>query len=127
MMYIHLFDPFSCSVSVSTFCNALCLSNKASIYITTPPCFKMVCSFIGRYMFLVIFTVCYRTKFHKTYSNVSSIIAMKLEIKYTGFDVLVTMLMKSDVFGTWRRVITFIRVDTELSDKVPASTCGERD
>jgi len=43
--------------------------------------------------------MCYRTKFHKPYSNVSSIIAMKLEVKYTGFDVLAARLMKSEVFG----------------------------
>jgi hypothetical protein len=127
MPYIHLLDTFLCSVSFGTLCNALCLSNKASIYIITQPCFKIVCSSIRRYRFLVIFTVCYRTKFHKTYSKILSIIAMKMEVKYTGFDVLVTMLMKSDVFGTWRRVIPFKRVDAELSDNVPASTCRERD
>jgi hypothetical protein len=60
----------------------------------------------------------YRKKFHKPYSSVSSIIAIKLEVKYTWFDVLVARLMKFEVFGTWRRVISC--TDTELSDKVPA-------
>ena len=74
---------------------------------------------------LVIFVMCYHTKFHKPYSNVSSNVAVKLEVKYTGFDVLVARLIKSEVFGTWHRVISFI--DTELSDKVPASICREKD
>jgi hypothetical protein len=78
----------------------------------------MVSRSTRRYKFLVIFMMHHLKKFHKPYSNVSSIIAIKLEVKYTGFDVLVARLMKSEVFGTWRRVISCI--DTELSDKVHA-------
>jgi hypothetical protein len=40
----------------------------------------------------------YRTKFYKPYSNVSSIIAMKWEVKNMEFDVLLAILMKSEVF-----------------------------
>jgi hypothetical protein len=57
-------------------------------------------------------------------TNISSIIVIKLEVKY-GFDVLAAKLMKSAVFATWCRVISF--KDTELSDKVPASICRETD
>jgi hypothetical protein len=102
MMYINL-THFHVQFPVVLICNALCLSNKASICITTPPCFKMVSSSVRRYKFLAIFMMCYRTTFHKPYSNVLSIIAMKLlEVKYKGSDVLVARLMKSEFFGTWR-------------------------
>jgi len=67
----------------------------------------------------------YRKKIHKPYSSVSLIIVIKLEVKYTGFDVLVARLMKSEVFRTWRRVISCTH--TEFLDKVPASICRERD
>ena len=101
-MYINL-THFHVQFPVVLICNALCLSNKASICITTPPCFKMVSSSVRRYKFLAIFMMCYRTTFHKPYSNVLSIIAMKLlEVKYKGSDVLVARLMKSEFFGTWR-------------------------
>jgi hypothetical protein len=49
---------------------------------------------------------------------------MKLEVKYTGFNVLVARLMKFELFRDLARVISFI--DTELLDKVPASICRER-